>query len=209
MGVRVKICGLRNEEDVRLAVAGGADFLGAVLDAGPRQVTAAELGTIVRAAGSVPVFVVAVHADADTLARIAQAAGVAGIQLHGRQSAADAHRLRGEGFMVWRTARLGAESDMTMEAAADGADAVLVEPAVPYHHGGTGVALSLAMSQQAREALGDCPMVLAGGLRPETVAATIRSVRPFAVDVSSGVELRPGHKDPQRMTQFLTAVRNA
>lgn len=209
MDVKVKICGLQSEDDVRLAVAGGADFVGVVLDEGPRQVAPDRIAALALAAGSVPLFLVAVHLSGEEILRVAHRVGASGAQLHGAQTDADARCLRRSGLTVWRTARLGAESDMAQLSAASEADAVLVEPRVAYHHGGTGVALSLEAAGRARAALGGVPMVLAGGLRPETVADAIRLVQPYAVDVSSGVELQPGRKDPDRMTQFLAAVRNA
>lgn len=209
MDVKVKICGLRCEDDVRLAVAGGADFVGVLLDEGPRRVAPDQITALVVAAGVVPLFLVAVHMGGEEILTVARRVGASGAQLHGEQSEVDARLLRRAGLTVWRTARLGADSDMEPLRASAEADAVLVEPRVAYHHGGTGVALSLEAAGRARQALGVVPMVLAGGLRPETVANAIRSVRPYAVDVSSGVELQPGRKDPERMTQFLAAVRNA
>jgi phosphoribosylanthranilate isomerase len=85
-------------------------------------------------------------------------------------------------------------------------DAVLVEPWVPGALGGAGVSLDLAVAREARERLGAHPMVLAGGLTPETVARALAVVRPEIVDVSSGVEREPGIKDHTKILRFVEAV---
>ncbi|HZA99142.1 MAG TPA: hypothetical protein VE399_10215, partial [Gemmatimonadales bacterium] len=91
-------------------------------------------------------------------------------------------------------------------AARFASDAVLVEPRSPAALGGTGIALGLDLARAARERLGSHPLVLAGGLTPETVAEAIAKIRPEIVDVSSGVELRPGIKDHTKIARFVEAV---
>ncbi|HET7599735.1 MAG TPA: hypothetical protein VFK09_05560, partial [Gemmatimonadales bacterium] len=91
------------------------------------------------------------------------------------------------------------------EAAAQG-DAVLVEPRAPHADGGAGLALPLAIAAAARARLAGRRMVLAGGLTPETVGAAVGLVAPDVVDVSSGVEIQPGIKDPDKMARFVEAA---
>jgi len=135
------------------------------------------------------------------------AAGLAGAQLHGSYSRADAARLRAAGLLVWRVVRIAAPEDLDSlaEAALD-ADAVLVEPRVAGVGGGAGVALDLAVAREARGRLTGVTLVLAGGLVPGTVGAAVALVRPEVVDVSSGVERQPGIKDPDKILRFLEAV---
>jgi phosphoribosylanthranilate isomerase len=139
--------------------------------------------------------------------RLSEAAGLAGAQLHGAYRREAAARLRSEGLLVWRVVRIATPGDLdTLAEAARDADAVLVEPRVPRAAGGAGVALDLAVAREARARLAGATMVLAGGLRPETVAEAVALVRPEVVDVSSGVEHLPGIKDPEKIARFMEAV---
>jgi phosphoribosylanthranilate isomerase len=127
--------------------------------------------------------------------------------LHGPYPRAVAARLRAAGLRVWRVVRIAAPHDLDrLTEAAHDADAVLVEPLVPYAAGGAGVPLALAVAREARSRLACRPMVLAGGLAPDTVGEAVALVRPDVVDVSSGVEAQPGSKDPDKIVRFLEAV---
>jgi phosphoribosylanthranilate isomerase len=207
MPVRAKICGLTRAGDAALAVAAGADYLGVVFAGGPRRVTVPAAADIRAAAAGVPVFGVFGDQSVDEILRIVRAAGLEGAQLHGDYAQADAGRLRGEGLRVWRVARVADPTDLArlLEMLVD-ADAVLVEPRVPGKPGGTGIRLDLGLAQAARARLAGAPMVLAGGLTPESVGPAMALVRPDVVDVSSGVERLPGIKDPDKITRFLEAV---
>ncbi len=211
MGVEAKICGLTRPEDAALAVAHGATRLGVVFAWGPRVVTAARAAEIVAAAGDVPVLAVVAGGSADELLDLAIRTGVRGFPLHGVSDPLVAAELQARGREVWRVATLAslAEVHRAVTAARLGADAVLVEPHHATGSGGRGVPLDPELARAARAALDDVPMVLAGGLRAETVAEAIRLVSPDIVDVSSGVESEPGVKDPRRLVQFLEAVRDA
>jgi phosphoribosylanthranilate isomerase len=205
--VEAKVCGLTRPEDAAAAVAAGADYLGVVFAGGPRVVTAGQAGAIVAAAAGRPVLGVFGAQPVDEIRRLRDAAGLRGAQLHGPYSTRDAERLRLEGLLVWRVVWLEAEADLdALAPAADGADALLIEPRVSGGQGGTGVALPPALAARARERVRG-RMVLAGGLRPETVTGAVGLVRPDVVDVSSGVEILPGIKDLQKMARFLEAVR--
>ncbi len=207
MPVRAKICGLTRAGDAALAVAAGADYLGVVFAGGPRLVTPQVAADIRAAADRVPVFGVFGDQSVDEILRIARAAGLQGAQLHGDYGRADAGRLRAEGLRVWRVARVADTTDLARlpEMSMD-ADAVLVEPGVPGMLGGTGIRLALGLAQGARSRLAGAPMVLAGGLTPESVLGAMALVRPDVVDVSSGVERLPGIKDPDKIARFLEAV---
>jgi len=209
VAVKAKICGIRRGSDAEHAVRAGADFLGVVLDAGPRQATSDELRSVVDAAGSTPVMAVVVAMGVEDVLRLQDRTGFRGVQLHGCQDSADASRYAHAGLIVWRTARLSADSDTGgIGKLAEHADAVLVEPSVPHVSGGAGIPLALDLAAGVRRQLGLLRMVLAGGLTPQTVARAATLVRPYAVDVSSGVERAPGVKDPDRVTRFLEALRD-
>jgi phosphoribosylanthranilate isomerase len=208
MRVKAKICGLRRADDAGQAVEAGADFLGIVLDHGPRQASDKQIRDVVTAAADVPVLAVVVHSAVADVLRRRDRTGFSGVQLHGGQDDGQAAEFQREGLLVWRTARLAADSDTPDPARlAVHADAVLVEPWVPDAAGGSGRALDLARAARIRQRLRPGAMVLAGGLTAESVAAAARSVAPYAVDVSSGVEAAPGVKDPELVARFLEALR--
>ena len=167
----------------------------------------AEAIEVVAGAAGKPVLGVFATADVDEILRRRDESGIAGAQLHGEVDEQSAHRLHAEGMLVWRVARLAGLSGVAdLSRTAIGADAVLVEPKVEGTLGGSGVPLDLAVAREARAALRDRRMVLAGGLRPDTVGRAIAEVHPDIVDVSSGVERRPGEKDPELIRAFLEAL---
>jgi phosphoribosylanthranilate isomerase len=207
MIAKVKICGLMRAEDVATAARAGASYLGAVFAAGPRTVTRTQARELVAAADAVPVLGVFAEQPVEEILQICAGAGLSGAQLHGSYCRADAHRLRSEGLEVWRVVRIAAPADLDLVAAAiPDSDAVLVEPRVSRALGGTGISLDLAVARQARDRLSGHAMVLAGGLTPESVADALALIRPEIVDVSSGVERRPGEKDSDKILNFLEAV---
>jgi len=207
MVAEVKICGLTRPADAALAERLGATWLGVVFAAGPRRLTAVRAREVATAV-ALPVFGVFGDASLDDILRAVELAGLGGIQLHGTPLAAG-RVADAAGVPVWRVVRLDGP-DSLPALAPDGEDAVLVEPRVPGHLGGTGVPLDLAVAVSAREALAGRRMVLAGGLRPDTVREAIDTAAPEVVDVSSGVEVpgHPGIKDPRRLSAFLQAVRD-
>jgi phosphoribosylanthranilate isomerase len=207
VAAEIKICGLTRPNDARIAAASGATWLGVVFASGPRVVSAEQARAVVAAAG-LPVLGVFGAQLIDEILRLRDTAGLAGAQLHGPYDAGDAARLRAEGLVVWRVARLANDQDLDrVAAAATDADAVLIEPRVPHADGGAGIALALPLALRARKRLAGKRMVLAGGLTPETVGTAVGLVAPDVVDVSSGVEIRPGIKDPSKMHRFVEAVR--
>jgi phosphoribosylanthranilate isomerase len=211
VAVDAKICGLTRPEDAAVAVAHGAWRLGVIFAGGPRRVDVARAREIVSAAAGVPVLGVFEAQSATEICDLAEAAGLAGAQLHGASDLAMAERLRSSGLEVWRVALIeetSALAEVLGERAA-GADALLVEPILRDRSGGKGMALPIGLAIAARRAAPGVRFVLAGGLRPENVAERIRLVCPDAVDVSSGVESAPGRKDQQQLIRFLEIVRDA
>lgn len=184
----------------------GASYFGMVLDHGPRSVTPKQAAELVAAAGRCTAVAVVTVTSVEEVLRARDRAGFAAVQLHGDYSAADARRLAAAGLRVWQVARLGSVQEAA--ALADSwpdASAVLVEPRVAGAAGGAGVAMDPAIALAARGAIGGT-MVLAGGLTAATVAELIALIRPEVVDVSSGVESRPGMKDPEMIERFMEAA---
>jgi phosphoribosylanthranilate isomerase len=213
VAVDVKICGLTRPEDAALAAAHGAWRLGVIFAGGPRLRTDAQAMEIVAAAGGVPVIGVFGAQAIEDILSIAARVRLGGIQLHGPSTAADASRLRRAGLEVWRVARVPVDSPAQLADAAEEADLVLLEPTAPDHDaaaGGRGIGIALADARTARRlAPAGVRVGLAGGLTPERLGEAIRIVGPDAVDVSSGVELAPGIKDPDRLIRFLEIARDA
>ncbi len=207
MAASVKICGLTRPEDAERAAAAGASYLGVVFASSPRRVSCARAAEVVAASRGVPVLGVFGDQPVEEILALARDARLAGAQLHGPYSRDSAARLRAAGLAVWRVVRIAGPADLDLLAGASAdADAVLVEPRVAHADGGSGTALELAVAAEARRRLAGVPMVLAGGLTPDTVGAAVALVRPEVADVSSGVEFLPGIKDHEKIARFLEAV---
>ena len=202
---KLKICGLTDPDDAGRAVAGGAWALGLIMwRPSPRYCTpqmAAEIGaTFRRRAEIVGVFV---NPTLDDVTRAADDAGLTMIQLHGDEGpvfcAAAAHRT---GCRVIKAVRVRTGADIQAVTAFH-TDFHLLDSYVPGARGGTGETFAWDL---AREHTGPAPMILSGGLTADNVVDAIAAVRPFAVDVATGVESSPGHKDPVKLEAFAAAV---
>lgn len=214
--VELKFCGLTRPEDAALAGELAADYAGVIFAGGPRDVAPERARQVLAPLAGTAVRTVGVFGDraVEDIARIAGAAGVDVIQLHGGASAGALARLRalfsGRLWVVFRMA--GSGLPQGFDELASLADAVLLDAAVSGRLGGSGMALDwLGVGAAVRTwrggAAGGTPLVLAGGLRPDNVRRAVTLVQPDVVDVSSGVERSPGVKDPQAMRAFAAAVR--
>lgn len=210
MLVDAKVCGLTRPEDAALAVASGAAYLGVIFAGGPRQVDSDRARTIVAAADGVPVLGVFGMQPTRTILEVIRSAGLAGAQLHGDHGPDVSKQLVDAGMVIWHVARFNDTSTLRIEIGRIGVgfEPILIEPR-SSGGGGQGIVLPLDLAVAAREAFHQRRLVLAGGLHPGNVAEAIRLVGPDIVDVSSGVELAPGIKDPIRLVAFLEAVRDA
>jgi phosphoribosylanthranilate isomerase len=194
-------------EDASYAAEAGASYLGVVFAGGARTVTRQQAREVVAAGSGVPVLGVFADQTLGAILQIRDTVGLSGAQLHGAYGRHEAERLRAEGLAVWRVVRIATPQDLDLLVDAVAAsDAVLVEPRVRGAKGGAGVPLDLGVAREARARLARHPMVLAGGLTPETVTEALALVRPEIVDVSSGVERSPGIKDHGKISRFLEAV---
>jgi phosphoribosylanthranilate isomerase len=213
----VKICGLRQAEHALAALEAGADWLGLVFAPSRRRVTPAEAGAIAAAVRAHPrgrrvrLIGLFVNEAADTIDHVAAECDLDCVQLSGDEPPAIASRLK---LPLLKSLRLiGDETEAAWLALADqqfqSATAFRILPLVDAYvagsYGGSGqVADWTAAAQLARRQ----PLLLAGGLHAENVAAAVLQVQPCGVDVSSGVET-DGVKDPARIADFVAAVRRA
>lgn len=213
---RVKICGLTNLDDARCAAGAGADFLGFILyPKSPRFLAPQQISVITRAirrefGASAPRCVgVFVNELASQVQGWLDEANLDLAQLHGTESPDEVLRLHPRAFKAIRPqTRDDAQASLAVYR-----DAFLDDQALPqllldaYHperFGGTGLPVDLTVAQPVAHR---CRLLLAGGLTPETVEAAIKAVRPWGVDISSGVERTKGIKDHARIQAFIRAVR--
>ena len=201
---RVKICGITSAEDAAAAVDAGADALGLVFVPGTPRHVAPDLAAGILEAVPPLVATVGVFVDhpLEEVLRIVSVLGLHAVQLHGQEPAAYSRRIP---VPVIRAVRVrDAASLRSLETYP--AHAFLLDAYVEGLPGGTGTPISLDLARQAK---GRKPVILSGGLRPETVSQAVRLVRPYGVDVSSGVEASPGRKDHAKVREFIVNVRQA
>lgn len=205
----IKICGITREQDALAAARCGANAIGLVFYASsPRYVTPARATELMRA---LPPFVMSVglfvDASADEVTRTLAAARVDLLQFHGNESPAYCRQISRQcGVPYLKAARVRPGLDL-LQYAHDyhDAKALLLDAYVEGAHGGTGSTFDWALIPKNLP----LPVVLSGGLTPENVTMAIQAVRPWAVDVSSGVEISKGIKDTAKIAAFVTGVRNA
>ena len=206
----VKICGLTRGEDAHHADASGADYLGVVLSDGfARSVDTTRAARFLEGTRATRVAVL-VNEPPDRAAVLATEIGAGVIQLHGDEDRAVVEALRGLGeWELWKAVRARSTGDMRRAAEEVGAviDGLLVEGWREGVIGGGGASLGLAPEEVRPLVPASTTFVLAGGLTPSTVGATIQDFRPDVVDVSSGVERELGAKDPDLVEAFVAAAR--
>lgn len=197
----VKICGITNEEDALLAVAMGADALGFVFAPSPRQIAPAAARDIVRRLPH-EVLTVGVFRDqsAQQVVETVNQIGLRGAQLHGHESPAEAEWVRRRVPFVIKAFAAG---DCMFDRMGDyDVDALLVDSADP----GSGKVFDWSVAEHL-------PLhkriIVAGGLTPDNVAEAISRFNPWGVDVASGVESSPGHKDALAVMRFVNAAKGS
>jgi phosphoribosylanthranilate isomerase len=198
----VKVCGLSTPESVREAVDAGADAVGFVLTASPRVVSPSQVAYLLSGVpkGVSPIAVFRDEPVADAIA-IARAAGLQWIQLHGTRTRADVATVHDAGMKLVRAITIGAGAD---EFEDWGEDLLLIDASVP----GSGESWDYA-SVAALPALKGRNWLLAGGLDAANVAGASAAAHAWGVDVSSGVEVSRGVKDPAKIRAFVHAAKAA
>jgi phosphoribosylanthranilate isomerase len=205
--VRVKICGVTKPEDAKLAAELGAHAIGLnFYEQSPRSISPAAAAELVR---RMPPFVAAVGVFVnwveEPVVALCKALKLIAAQLHGDETPQVVERVARH-FPVIKALRLGQGSNGPDFSRYRGVSAFLLDSSLSGHYGGTGTTGNWHL---ARAAAQSHRIILAGGLTPENVAEAIRIVRPYAVDVASGVESRPGKKDPAKLRAFFEEVGRA
>jgi len=200
--VRVKICGITNLEDALMTVEAGADALGFVFFQGsPRHISPDAAAAIIR---RLPPFVqtvgLFVNEEPETVNTIADQCGLDLVQLHGDESPEYCSGIKRRIIKAFRV-----KDASSVDAMADyHVAACLLDAWSPAARGGTGTTFNWDIAAGVASAR---QIILAGGLTPDNVAAAIASVKPYAVDVSSGVESAPGKKDAGLVARFIRSCR--
>ena len=200
MQTKVKICGITNLPDAQLAVGLGADALGFVFyPKSPRAVSVRQAADICNA---LPPFVVKVGVFVDELEfEIEKAIAeclLNAVQFHGEEPPGFCQKFAAKSIKAIRMR----DEDSLRAATEYDVDALLLDTYTDAERGGTGKTFDWALAVKAQETLGP-PIILSGGLTTANVQEAIRKVRPYAVDVSSGVEREPGKKDPEKLRRFI------
>ena len=205
MRTRIKICGITRPLDALSVVESGADAIGLVFhEASPRNVTIEQACSIVTV---LPPFIsiVALFVDASesVIRKVIEQVPVNLLQFHGAEQASDCE-LYGKPYM--KAVHMSDGVDLAqIEQQYERASALLLDTHVPGQHGGTGQSFDWSLISSV-----SVPVILAGGLTPETVTGAVESVKPYAVDVSSGVESEiKGNKSATKINTFIQAVRLA
>jgi phosphoribosylanthranilate isomerase len=205
MSVKVKICGITNLDDALAAVEAGTDALGFMFcESSPRNVSLTTAADIIR---RLPPFIARVGVFVNPAGELVKSAiascGVDTLQFHGEETPEFCRRF---GLKTIKAFRM--QGKETLGGVREYAtDAWLLDSFVAGVRGGTGATFHWELAVEAKK-LGR-PIILAGGLTPKNVAEAVQQVRPYAVDVSSGVESSPGKKDHGKVREFIVAATSA
>jgi phosphoribosylanthranilate isomerase len=201
MNIFVKICGITRAQDAELAGRLGAAAIGFVFWPGSPRYVAPDVAKIIAAEVPPDVMKVGVFVDEDLVAvrNVMDVVGLDVAQLHGKETPDYCRTL---GRKVFKTVAMGG-GDVVNVAQFDSDVVLLVDAHDPERRGGTGRTVDW---DAAREIAERRPTILAGGLNAANIRLALRSVRPYGVDVSSGVESAPGMKDPARLRTFFEAL---
>jgi phosphoribosylanthranilate isomerase len=203
VSVKVKICGVCSPEDARAAIRAGADFLGLNFHpASPRALDVHHARAIADAAEGTPLVGVFVDAPRAKVEDVAATVGLAALQFHGDESP---EYCIGWSWRTIKALRARPGVDLAALARAYATDYLLVDAYRLGVPGGTGVRFDPAAAAGVPAAR----LFVAGGLTPETVAETVRALRPFAVDVASGVEESHRRKDHAKVEAFIRRAKAA
>lgn len=192
------MCGITNSEDAQAAIESGADALGFVFAKSPRRVTKEQARDIIK---NLPPFVSFVGVFVDERVEVIQEIGdfchIGTVQLHGNEPPSCLNHL--EGYKIIKAFRVKEESDL-LPLGDYQPHAFLLDSYVKDVMGGTGVPFKWDIARTAHKY---GAVILSGGLTPENIREAVRVVKPYAVDVSSGVESSPGKKDRLLMKRFI------
>jgi phosphoribosylanthranilate isomerase len=201
---KIKICGIKNVTDALAAMDAGADLIGFnFYPKSPRYIdvgTCRDIMSVMRRYGHVTYVGVFVNSSVEEVRATIETCGLSLAQLHGDETSVMLNTLDGKAFKAFR----GVPPDVNGFARSE-SPALLIDAVVKGVYGGSGVTADWSA---AAELAKKYPLLLAGGLTPENVSEAIRQVRPWGVDVASGVESAPGEKDASKMNTFVRAVQS-
>jgi phosphoribosylanthranilate isomerase len=201
---KIKICGIKNMTDALAAMDAGADLIGFnFYPKSPRYIDVGmcrNITSVMRRYAHITLVGVFVNASGAAVRATIETCGLSLAQLHGDETSEILNALDGKAFKAFH----GVPQSLNGFARGN-APALLVDASVKGVYGGTGVK---ADWNSAAELAKKYPLLLAGGLTPENVAEAVRQVKPWGVDVASGVESAPGEKDTAKMSAFVKAVSN-
>ena len=206
MQTKIKICGITNLPDAQLAVELGADALGFIFyPKSPRYIKVRAAADI---CNTLPPFVMKVGVFVDELEyEIERALGeclLTALQFHGEEPPGFCQKFAAKSIKAIRV-----RDEASLRAAAEyDVDALLLDTYTELERGGTGRTFDWSLALKAKETLAP-PIILSGGLTAVNVQEAIRKVRPYAVDVSSGVEREPGKKDPEKLRRFIELCKSS
>ncbi len=209
---QIKVCGLCRPEDAASAVDAGASHVGIILsEDGPRVLDERRARLVLGERGAARAVGVFVDEPAERIVSLARALDLDVLQLHGRETIADARALRSRtGAAVWKAVRVrdaGTARD-TIAGWAGHADGILLDGWSARAAGGTGARFDWSALRDVRAVVPeDVLLIVAGGLNADNVGAAVDALAPDMVDVSSGVEERPGVKSPEQIRAFVAAAR--
>ncbi len=209
----IKICANTTLEDAQLAADAGANAVGFVFAPSPRRVTAAQVAEITpHLPARLEKIGVFVDATLNEISATVRACRLTGVQLHSQAGADMPAQLRenfGVKLRILRVVHFGPEASKHAAAimADKNVDAILVDSRTATAVGGTGVAFDWTSARETVFQRAEARLVAAGGLTPDNVAEAIATLRPWGVDVASGVEMAPGRKDPRKVRDFIAKAR--
>ena len=196
----IKVCGITTEADALVAIGLGIDAVGVIFAPSSRQVSIATAGDIVRRLPPEALTIGVFRNEASPrVVEIANQLGLGGVQLHGHETPDEVRYIAERVPLVIKA--LPAESPDIKKFEDFGADLLLIDGPSP----GSGRVFDWRLAEGVADS---DRLIVSGGLDPDNVAGAIEQLRPFGVDVASGVEMAPGVKDPRRMKAFVDAVRN-
>lgn len=202
--VKIKICGITNLEDAQRAVSFGADALGFILADSPRNVKPETVKSIIgNLKGDVLKVGVFVNEPVEEMMRTAGSLGLDAIQLHGDEDSECCSKLKG--WQVIKAFRIKDDSSLTLMPRYKDAFAFLLDTFTDTAYGGTGRTFDWNLAIKAK-AFGK-PVILSGGLGIVNIEEAIKIVRPYGVDISSSIEIRPGKKDSKLMERVIGIIK--
>jgi phosphoribosylanthranilate isomerase len=206
--LRIKICGLTTPQDARAAIEFGADALGFNFFPGSKRYVGRETSWIAELPVGIEKVAIVVDPTRDEAKALARSFGITALQLHGTESPEFCRGLMAAGIRFEKAIPVSGP-DSLANCPDFSTRTVLLDSSASGEFGGSGRTFPWEIARTFIEANRHLRVILAGGLTPKNVAKAVAAVRPFGVDVTTGVEAAPGRKDHDRMRAFISAARAA